>query len=132
MGKQKFIFGIGLVSLILSVGLLSGCISQGTDVKMFFCNSIEIKLTKVAVGSDDYITITFFKQGNYSICFYPDEFNEKNCCSSCNCPRIYNITDNEIDCCNGYSITLHKYNLRSRLEVTVYLEGSCECFTFNE
>lgn len=126
MTKIKKILGIiMLVLTIVSVGLLSGCFERATGRHLFLNGSVDVEWSD---GGIQKCIITFCKQGNYTLDFSPDNFDEqKHFC----CGYEYHITNDMIRCC-GYEVELIPHPIVGDVEVTVSNGETSECYRFTD
>ena len=109
--------------LLLSVGLLSGCVEQAVGRHMFLDCSVEVEW-KDSEGSQKCF-IYFYKPGNYTFRFQPDKFVNNHCCGGYN----YYVTEHMIKYCD-YKIVLKPEQRLDNVCVWVSDGNSEECYRF--
>lgn len=119
--KKKIVLLVCM--LMLSVGLLSGCVEQAKGKYMFLDCSLEVEWKNVDVIQKCFIT--FYKPGNYTFRFDPDEFVNNHCCGE----YIYCVTESMIRYC-GYEISLKPSSKLSDVCVYVSDGNNDECYRF--
>lgn len=123
MKTNKKIMGIVIVVIIFSIGIFSGCISQATGEHMFLDYSVRVKWANKDIIQTCFIS--FYKVGNYTIFFSPDEFD--NIC--CGDEHEYRITDEMLGCCS-FDVELVPHPRVDEVEVTVSNGEETECYRF--
>lgn len=109
-----------LFGILVAIVFLIGC--TDTYYHCFFNGSLKVTYQEFNASDDDRLIIEFYKEGNYTFVFIPDEFN--GCCN-----YEFNIDSDDLSC---YSCkrTLTTYTLPNELIVRVWKDGLCESHTF--
>jgi len=125
MNKKGILCTIIILTLMVSVTAISGCVTDSKQHR-FFCGAVEVTVEKHMAGEDDSVKITFCEPGNYTVKFEPDKFD-----GCCDCDgHVFKITKDDV-CCYGVTKTFSTYRIPSDFTVIIHKDRDCESYCFD-